>query len=515
MNLLFENWRKFLTESRVPDANVILVIRPSKIHGKGIFAGQRIPKDTKLGITAVRNGGQNWNIPPLGRWHNHSEKPTCHSVPSAPVESEKYTRTLVANRDIMPGEEITVDYRLQPEMEQPGQWAIREAFIDDILDTLDDKEKEPQRAAMARKWKEDPPSTEADWEKFKQWKASTEKELHQQGDADDYEKARKQRMANKPKDTILHNCNALKKLVNSGRPPFYSGAAGKLKCESLEQATQGMTEGQGSPSNIFKDHKFVKVIGDGGYGVAMLFSNKHIVKIFKSGVYGLQEELKVYAKLLNSQYGGSAKSHDLAVYEYGTIPTYVPDAELEMTDPVKYIGYAEVGEVIPFEAWLEETFEGQTKKDIEDFFDADLFNGMQDAATRSRTRIANNQKLEPHHVRPFSDFDGGAEEYADYIITWIQGRGLESNSDYVQKFGWAGTQSIHAEKGEAWFDLDAIPSVLTSGKEADFLKSFLIAMYDLAKSVGDEYIYDRNTRDVHSGNFGVSSQTGKVIIFDR
>ena len=43
----------------------------------------------------------------------------------------------------------------------------------------------------------------------------------------------------------------------------------------------------------------------------------------------------------------------------------------------------------------------------------------------------------------------------------------------------------------------------------------MIALYDLAKSSGDEYLYSRATRDVHTGNFGISYQTGEVIIFDR
>ena len=127
MKLLFENWRKFINEERVVDANAMLIIKPSNIHGDGIFAAERIPKDTDLGITSIRNGGNNWVIPPLGRWHNHSEQPTCYSVASAPIEGEKYTRNLFTKKDIEPGEEITVDYRLQPDMEQPGQWAINEA----------------------------------------------------------------------------------------------------------------------------------------------------------------------------------------------------------------------------------------------------------------------------------------------------------------------------------------------------------------------------------------------------
>ena len=513
MKILFENWRKFIDEACCPDkisgSNVDLRLKPSKIHGKGIFAGEKIAKGTDLGTSHIRKNGM-WTIPDLGRWHNHSDNPTCHNTLDGSMESKTYTRNLIASRDIEPGEEITVNYTLQPDLEQPGRWAIKEAFVDDILHTLSNKEKEPQRSAAASRWRENPSSTEADWEKFKQWKAGVEGSDHQKASPEEYELARKQRFAQKSQDNLAYNCENLKKWLKG----YEWRSVGTFSCNSLEAATQGTTEGKGSPSKIFKDHKFVKVIGEGGYGVAVLFSNSHIVKIFKSGVYGLEEELKVYSKLLSSQVGGSAKSHDLAVYEYGTIPTYVPNAEMEMTEPIRYIGYAEMGKVIPFESWLPDAFDKDAAYDVGTFFDSDLFNGMQDAAGRSMTRIANDLELEPHHVKPFVHVKGGAEEYANYIINWISNKGLENNSDWVQKYGWAGTQSDHAEK-EEWFDMKPIPPALQSGKGAKLLRDFLIAMYDLADSVGDQFIYGSKTRDVHLGNFGISYKTGEVIIFDR
>ncbi len=90
---------------------------------------------------------------------------------------------------------------------------VNEAFVDDILDTLDDKEKEPQRAVMARKWKESPPSTEADWEKFKQWRADTEGSEHEKTSPEEYELARKQRSGQKSQDTLAYNCEMLKKMA--------------------------------------------------------------------------------------------------------------------------------------------------------------------------------------------------------------------------------------------------------------------------------------------------------------
>ena len=388
---------------------------------------------------------------------------------------------------------------------------LNEAYIDDILDTLTDKEKEPQRAALARKWKNNPPSTEAEWEKFKQWRADVETSEHEKSSPEEYELARKQRHAQKERDNLRFNCSEIKHRLKG----YEWRSIGTFSCNSLEAATQGTNEGKGSPSNIFKDHKYVKAVGEGGYGVAMMFDNDHIVKIFKSGVYGLEEELKVYDKLLKSQVGGSAKSHDLAVYEYGTIPTYVPNAEMEMTEPIRYIGYAEIGKVIPFEVWLADAFGRDDARDVEEFFDSDLFNGMQDAANLSSGRIARDTDLEDHHVKPFVYVEGDAEEYADYIINWISDKGLENNSTWVQDYGWAELAQRAAAGSSDPIETPPIPPALQSGKGAKLLKDFLVAMYDLAESVGDQFIYGSKTRDVHLGNFGISYQTGEVIIFDR
>ena len=122
---LAEELNFLLKEDKVPDVNVILYFKPSKIHGKGIFAGELIPKGTDLGVSHMRNGGNNWIIPDFGRYHNHSESPNCRSAAEGALEDNIYIRKLIALDDIGPDEEITVDYRLQPELEQPEQWAIK------------------------------------------------------------------------------------------------------------------------------------------------------------------------------------------------------------------------------------------------------------------------------------------------------------------------------------------------------------------------------------------------------
>jgi len=386
---------------------------------------------------------------------------------------------------------------------------IREAYVDDVISALDNRQPPAERTKLAAKWKESPSSTEADWEKFKQWKADDEVSQHRKSSPEEFEQAQAQRPP-KSLENIAFNCAELKKWIKG----YEWRNAGTFSCNSLEGATQGTTEGAGTPSNIFKDHKFVKVLGEGGFGIAILFSNDHVVKIFKSGVYGLQKELETYAKLLNSQVGGAARSHDLAVYEYGTMPMYVPNAERDMVNPVKYAGYAEIGKVIPFENWLDEYEDVQGGRIIETFFDTDLFNGMQDAANNSMYNIANDRELEKHHIKPFTMVAGGADEYVKYVLEWIQKKGLENNSAFIQKYGWA-QEPEYRDDGVDPIDLPAIPPVLQSGTGAKLLKDFLTAMYDLAVSVGDQFIYGNLTRDVHLGNFGISYQTGEVIIFDR
>ena len=238
---------------------------------------------------------------------------------------------------------------------------------------------------------------------------------------EDYEKAKTQRGANKEKDILTYNCNKIKEWVVG----YDWRRVGAFSCNSLERATQGLNPGSGSRNQVFGQSKFVKSVGEGAYGVAMLFDNGHIVKIFKGGIHGaggdgdsqgvdaLKAELKTYAKLLNSQFGGSAKSHDMAVYEYGTIPVYVPNAERDMINPIEYIGYAEIGKVIPFDSWILDNLTDGDGFYIEDFFSNDLIEGLTLAASRSETVLKYGSEMEKHHIRPFDQIEGGAKEYVD------------------------------------------------------------------------------------------------------
>lgn len=84
-------------------------LKDSKIEGKGIFTTDKLQKGDFIGL-AHTNGQPSTE---LGRFHNHSENPNSESVL---IGSNRY---IVTKTPIKKGEEITVDYRQQPELEQP------------------------------------------------------------------------------------------------------------------------------------------------------------------------------------------------------------------------------------------------------------------------------------------------------------------------------------------------------------------------------------------------------------
>jgi peptidoglycan hydrolase-like protein with peptidoglycan-binding domain len=94
--------------------NVLYIIGDSNIHGKGAFASQYLKGGQTIGL--VHDNDQ--PASELGKLHNHSEQPNCISI------KEGSKRYLVAGGDIQPGEELTTDYRMQPELEQPDQFQV-------------------------------------------------------------------------------------------------------------------------------------------------------------------------------------------------------------------------------------------------------------------------------------------------------------------------------------------------------------------------------------------------------
>ena len=90
-----------------------LELLPSDIHGTGVFATVLIPSGTDLGVSHILKDNGRYNITTLGKLHNHSYTPNCEN------RMENDIRRIITIDDISPGEEITVDYTKQKDLEQP------------------------------------------------------------------------------------------------------------------------------------------------------------------------------------------------------------------------------------------------------------------------------------------------------------------------------------------------------------------------------------------------------------
>ena len=85
----------------------------SHIHGVGVFTPVDLKKGYIIGVSHARYDGF-WYMTTHG-YYNHSESPNCI------IETKDNINLIIAKVDIMRGEEITVDYREQPYLEQPKE----------------------------------------------------------------------------------------------------------------------------------------------------------------------------------------------------------------------------------------------------------------------------------------------------------------------------------------------------------------------------------------------------------
>jgi len=113
MQKLFENWRGYLNENILMDK---LNINQSPIQGMGIFAADDIPANTNLGVSQMKLPNDDYEVTTLGKYHNHSSQPTCYNKM---IDNKRY---LFPYDDLKKGDEITIDYKLQPDLEQPESW---------------------------------------------------------------------------------------------------------------------------------------------------------------------------------------------------------------------------------------------------------------------------------------------------------------------------------------------------------------------------------------------------------
>ena len=87
----------------------------SKIHGVGVYPYSKIKSGDIIGVSHVSYDSY-WYMTTHG-YYNHSEKPNCI------IRNKGNINLIIAKKDIEIEEELIVDYRLQPYLEQPkGDW---------------------------------------------------------------------------------------------------------------------------------------------------------------------------------------------------------------------------------------------------------------------------------------------------------------------------------------------------------------------------------------------------------
>ena len=113
-----------LTPDPIPDMTGVITQDLSYSCGAHHFQPylewiQQISPDEHLAVVEILNDEKEYHphihsIIYVSKYHNHSATPNCANV----LKGDK--RHLVALKDIGPDEEITVDYTLQSDLEQPG-----------------------------------------------------------------------------------------------------------------------------------------------------------------------------------------------------------------------------------------------------------------------------------------------------------------------------------------------------------------------------------------------------------
>lgn len=92
----------------------LLTIKPSLIHGLGLFSTQKIKQDVNLGITHIAHPEfpQGWIRTPLGGYYNHSPRPNCMLNDGSIGQESTPTKELITIMEIQEDEELTCIYTI-------------------------------------------------------------------------------------------------------------------------------------------------------------------------------------------------------------------------------------------------------------------------------------------------------------------------------------------------------------------------------------------------------------------
>jgi len=96
----------------------MFIVQPSNIHGKGVFATQNIKIDTAVGVIHDEFSRYGLKAPgPHFKFTNHS------IIPNGIMKRLGKKWYFVTNREVVAGEELTIDYTATSWIEQPNSFS--------------------------------------------------------------------------------------------------------------------------------------------------------------------------------------------------------------------------------------------------------------------------------------------------------------------------------------------------------------------------------------------------------
>jgi hypothetical protein len=114
-NSLIRKFKELIEKKLNMDDKLIknFKIDNSNIHGKGVIATKEIEPGTKINVALFKGKEKGYHTTKFGAYINHS------SDPNAKTKFEEDQYVTYSEKKINPGDEITVDYKVNPDLEQP------------------------------------------------------------------------------------------------------------------------------------------------------------------------------------------------------------------------------------------------------------------------------------------------------------------------------------------------------------------------------------------------------------
>jgi hypothetical protein len=114
-NSLIRSFKKLIEKKISMDGALVqnFKIDDSDIHGKGVIATKEIEPGERINVALFKGKEKGYHTTRFGAHINHSSKPNARTK----KEEDQYVT--YSEKKINPDDEITVDYTVNPELEQP------------------------------------------------------------------------------------------------------------------------------------------------------------------------------------------------------------------------------------------------------------------------------------------------------------------------------------------------------------------------------------------------------------